>query len=106
MKTWVLKYWGDKTQKDSVERWLDSLAEQELRSVTKEVRMLQLLGNELKMPHSKSLSGGLFELRERRYGFRIYYGFHGKQIIILLAAGDKNTQNKDIKKARKRLEEL
>lgn len=106
MKTWVLEYRGNKKQKDSVERWLDSLEQQELNSVTKEVRMLQLLGNELTMPHSKALGKGLFELRERRYGFRIYYCFHGKQIIILLAAGDKHTQDKDIKKARKRLEEL
>lgn len=68
--------------------------------------MLQLLGNELRMPHSKALSDGLFELRERRYGFRIYYSFHGKQIVIVLAAGDKSSQDKDIRKARKRLEEL
>lgn len=65
--------------------------------------MLGRLGNELKLPHSKSLGKGLFELRERRYGYRVYYCFYGKAIVILLAAGDKKSQNNDIKVARERL---
>lgn len=59
----------------------------------------------LKLPHSKALGKGLFELRERKYGYRVYYGFLKKYIIILLAAGDKNSQEKDILIARGRLAE-
>ena len=65
--------------------------------------MLEITGNVLRLPHSRALGQGLFELRESRYGLRIYYGFHGKHIIIVLAAGDKRTQEKDIKIARNRL---
>lgn len=68
--------------------------------------MLEQIGNELKLPHSKTLGKGLFELRKRRFSFRIYYGFKGEFIVIVLAAGDKKSQKKDIAIARKRLSEL
>ena len=38
-----------------------------------------------------------------KYGYRIYYGFHGKLIIVVVAAGDKTSQDRDIKVARQRL---
>jgi len=65
--------------------------------------MLKKAGNELKMPHSRPLGDGLFELRDRKYGYRLYYGFVGNHLIIVLAAGDKKSQNNDIKVAYERL---
>ena len=65
-----------------------------------------MCGNELRLPHSKSLGNGLFELRERNFGYRVYYTFCKQQVIVLLHSGDKNTQNKDIKLARERLIKL
>ncbi len=104
MKKWQIRYWAEETGKKSFETWLDSLTKEQLKSVAKELKMLESAGNELKMPHSKVLGDGLFELRERRYGYRIYYGFRRKQVIILFAAGKKKSQERDIKIARKRLE--
>jgi putative addiction module killer protein len=103
MKKWCLEYWSDDRGKSPIEKWLSLLDKEQLQSVAKELEILKLVGNDLKMPHSKTLGGGLFELRERRYGYRIYYGFCGNQVIILLAAGDKGSQDSDIKIARKRL---
>ena len=54
----------------------------------------------MKMPHSKALKQGLFELREPSFGLRVYYCFAGKKVIILLMAAGKKTQTKDIKYAR------
>lgn len=85
---------------DSVEEWLDKLTKQQLKSLAKEIRLLELCGNQLKLPHSRSLGSGLFELRERQHGLRVYYCFNKKEVIVLLHAGDKKTQKKDIKKAR------
>jgi len=74
---------------DSVDGWLNDLTKQQLKSLAKEIRLLELCGNELKLPHSRSLGAGLLELRERRYGLRIYYCFDEGEIIVLLQAGDK-----------------
>jgi putative addiction module killer protein len=106
MKKWIIGYWRDTTGKNSVEKWLDSLNEEQLKFIAKELKLLEISGNQLRLPHSKSLGKGLFELRERRYGYRIYYGFYKKQIIMLLVAGDKATQKKDIKIAYTRLKKL
>lgn len=56
---------------------------------------------------SKPLSEDLFELRFTfGGGIRIYYTIQNKQIILLLCAGNKSTQSRDIKKAKQILEEL
>lgn len=70
------------------------------KSLAKKVLLLELCGNELKMPHSKSLKQGLFELRDPSFGLRLYYCFRDKKLIILLNGGDKKSQTKDIRAAR------
>jgi len=86
---WSIQYWANESGKSP--------------SIAEELSMLEELGNELKLPHSRALGKGLFELRERQFGYRVYYCFKGNQLIILLTAGDKKTQEKDIKIAYKRL---
>ncbi len=48
---------------------------------------------------------GIIELKWKS-GLRIYTARFGKLIIFVLAGGTKNGQNKDIKKAKKILEEI
>ena len=105
MTQWIIEFWSE-NKKMPVERWLNQLEKNEFKAISKELELLEVSGNELKLPHSKALGKGLFELRERRFGFRIYYCFHEEYIIILLTAGDKKSQDNDIKVARKRLSEL
>ena len=48
-----------------------------------------------------SLDGGLHEMRfHYGTGYRVYYMYHDRALVILLLAGDKSTQTADIKKAR------
>lgn len=79
---------------------------EQFKSITRELKLLAVYGNELRLPHSRSLGKGLFELRERRYGYRVYYSFQDGRVIVLLAAGDKATQKSDIKIAHERLSQL
>ena len=88
MREWEIDYWSPTRGKSPIEKWLDSLEKDQLKSLAKELEMLRVTGNELKMPHSFPLGKGLFELRDRRYGLRVYYGFYGDTLIILLAAGE------------------
>ena len=48
----------------------------------------------------KPVGEGVSELRiNYGPGYRVYYKKHGRQVVILLAGGDKRTQSKDIKTA-------
>ena len=50
---------------------------------------------------SKALGEGIHELRLHfGPGYRIYFSFIGKHIVLLLAGGEKSTQDKDIKNAK------
>lgn len=100
MKEWKTVYFP------SVEKWLKKLDNQQLISISKEIRLLELCGNALKLPHSKSLGVGLFELRERSYGLRIYYTYQKTGEILLLHGGNKGSQEKDIKRAKALLKQL
>ena len=97
---WQILYWNDSANVSQVEKWLDKLSNEQLKSIAKEMYLLSECGNSLKLPHSKSMGKGLFELRDRTYGFRIYYAFLGNRKIVMLQAGNKVSQVKDVKIAR------
>lgn len=48
----------------------------------------------------RSVGHGVIELRiDFGPGYRVYAALHGEELIVLLCAGDKSTQQKDIHKA-------
>ena len=48
----------------------------------------------------KYLKDGVWEIRiDVGSGYRVYYGKHGKTLVLLLCAGSKRTQASDIAKA-------
>jgi putative addiction module killer protein len=53
--------------------------------------------------HVKGLGGGLSELKiDFGPGYRVYFGWSGSTIVILLGGGVKKSQQADIEKARLR----
>ena len=55
----------------------------------------------------KPVGEGVSELRiDYGPGYRVYYKKHGRQMVILLAGGDKRSQSKDIKTALRLSENL
>ncbi len=48
------------------------------------IQLLRERGNALRKPHSGSLGGGLFELRDAKSGVRMFYMFlAGKRAVLL-----------------------
>jgi putative addiction module killer protein len=49
---------------------------------------------------AKSVGSGVMEMRvDHGPGYRVYYMQHGASLVILLCAGEKRTQTRDIKRA-------
>lgn len=49
----------------------------------------------------KPVGEGISELRvDIGTGYRVYYGQHGRVLVILLCGGDKSSQQTDIKRAK------
>lgn len=73
------------------------LNESGLRSVTIALERLEL-GN---FSSVKSVGAGIQELRINfGPGYRVYFGWDGEQLVILLAGGSKKRQQADIEKAK------
>lgn len=82
--------------------WLDELSYEFVGRANDRLKRLKY-GN---FGDCKNLGDGVFELRFHfGSGYRIYFEKENSKIVILLCAGDKNTQGRDIKKAKKYWEE-
>lgn len=57
-EAWILEFWSNNNGECAVEKWLDSLTDDQLKSISKELKLLELCGNSLKLPHSRSLKRG------------------------------------------------
>lgn len=80
-------------------RWFDALGEQAAAKVTIGLTRLRA-GN---LSNLKSVGGGVLECRiDFGPGYRIYLGRDGETIVILLAGGTKQRQQKDIESAQAR----
>jgi putative addiction module killer protein len=82
---------------DPYAAWLAELADRQARArvVVRVGRMSA--GN---FGDCKPLSHGVWELRiDWGPGYRVYYALSGKQVILLLAGGDKRKQQADIETA-------
>ena len=90
-----------------VESWpVDVLAD-----YARVVELLIEFGPSLRLPHSRALGGGLFELRPRGrsgIGRALYCFLLGKRVVVLHAFIKKSqeTPDRELKLARKRLKEL
>ena len=78
-------------------KWLDSLRDRNVRVRIKSRLDRVEQGN---FGDFKSVGQGVFELRIN-YGpaYRVYFGQVGLTIVVILIAGDKSTQEQDIRQA-------
>jgi|SRR3954470_14754875 putative addiction module killer protein len=84
-------------------RWLRRLADaQAVARIVGRIRRMEQ-GN---FGDVRSVGTGVMEMRiDQGPGYRVYFVRHGDAVVILLCAGDKRTQEKDIQRARKMAED-
>ncbi len=91
-------------QTDEYSRWFNGLRDRQARArINIRIRRLSL-GNPGDV---KPVGEGVSELRiHYGPGYRVYYVQRGQMLVILLAGGEKHTQDRDIKRALELAREL
>jgi putative addiction module killer protein len=91
-------------QTEEFQRWLDEL--KDFRAQVRIAARLRLVeaGN---LGDWKAVGHEVSEMRvDVGPGYRLYFTRRGNVIIVMLAGGDKSTQSRDIKRAKRILNEL
>lgn len=85
-------------QTEAYARWFDDLRDSVTRARI-DIRIRRLsIGN---TGDAKSVGDGISELRiNYGPGYRVYFTRRGLSVIVLLAGGDKSTQDRDIREAK------
>ena len=84
--------------REPVKEWLQSLQDKRAQAKIR-VRLKRLEAG--MFGDCEPVGDGVLELREHLgAGYRVYFGRHGKAVVILLCGGSKKTQPSDIKTAR------
>ena len=84
--------------------WFEKLKDNKLMSAIN-IRLVRVRDGNL--GDCRTLGDGISELRiHYGAGYRIYYTIRGKQIIILLCAGNKSEQTRNIKRAKLMAQEV
>lgn len=94
---------------DAIEKFIQSLEKNTIAKVIHTIELLEKFGNKLELPHSKMVSGGIFELRiGGSQNVRIFYAFSGNKAVLLHGFIKKTPKipNKEIGLAIKRLNSL
>jgi len=104
--TYTVEYFHHRV-KAEIETWPDGI----LADFARILELLMEFGPNLRMPHSRTMGGGLFELRPRgREGIgRVFYCFVVRQRVVILHAFVKKTEDtpkQDLRIARKRMKEV
>lgn len=107
MAKWEIVMWESASGKKPIEKWIKDLPPPHKKKIDKLLMLISEFGPQLPMPHNRNLGEGLYELRDTSTGpgYRVYYGIVEHLVVILLASGDKSSQERDIITARKRLED-
>ena len=85
---------------EEYDRWFGKIRDLRARAaINLRIKRIETTGN---LGNYKVLADGLNELRiYYGPGYRIYFEKRGNKIILLLNAGDKSSQQRDIEKAKK-----
>ncbi len=95
----IIRIYRDQNGRVPYTKWLESIRDSSVLSdIERRIDRLAA-GNP---GNFKYLGNKVYELKlDFGPGYRIYYGYDGLNIVLLLCGGDKSTQQKDVAKAKK-----
>lgn len=92
-----LRIYYTKNGKKPLIKWIDKLHD----DITKAYIKNKMRNLALDQGDIKSVGDNIFELRiHYGAGYRVYFAKHKRSVVLLLIGGNKQTQQKDIKKAK------
>jgi len=98
-----LRYYQSSTGQCPFVEWLGRLGDQAARAKV-QARLARVAAGNL--GDFKSVGGGVLEMRiDWGPGYRIYFSRDREVVVLLLCAGDKRTQHKDIQRAKTYLDD-
>lgn len=100
----ILRIFVERNGKAPFEEWMGTLRDKPTKArIFSRLDRLRL-GN---FGDCEPVGDGVFELRIHfGPGFRVYFGVHGADVILLLCGGDKSSQKRDIAAARRYWQEF
>jgi phage-related protein len=83
--SWEIIFYKTPSGQPVVQKFIDDLPENPRPRIMRNIDLLEQYGSQLGMPHSRSLGGGLLELRVRgQTDVRVFYAFvSGRRIYLL-----------------------
>ncbi len=98
IKQRAVDYYRTPAGKEPAKEWLSSIKDKLTQAILyKRIRQAGLG----QFGKTRNVGDGVWELKiDYGPGYRVYYGIHGDELILILTAGSKRTQAADIKKAR------
>lgn len=99
-------FWENENGEKPVAKWLKDLPQKDRKYLGDLLRDLAFDGPSSRPKVFKHLESVLWEIRDLRspgQGFRIYFGFDSSTLCLVVASGDKGSQDRDIELAKKRL---
>ena len=81
---WVVESYQTEGGTDVLDIFVDALDRLQQAEALALLQLLESRGNQLRLPHSRALGQGLFELRGRKHGVRMFYGFMGGQRAVVI----------------------
>ena len=104
-----LFFWVNESGQKPVAEWMKELPSKDKVYFAGLFRDLATDGPTSRPKAFKHLEGALWEVRDLRRpgpGYRVYFVFDGHSIVVVVAAGNKDSQERDINLAKQRLKEI
>jgi putative addiction module killer protein len=99
----IIEAYINKQEENLFYNWLSQREKKDQLRILKRIEKIQ----EGHLGDFKNLKQNLYELRFHfNSGFRVYFTMKNNKIVILLCAGNKKTQSKNIQQAREYIKDL